>query len=107
MMFKNLYVYFDAEVALAYKEAWQEAQRLWQESEETVATVFAGAIICSLHSVRGGDRLGTQTFVRSQKILLQQGFYDAQSVDEVYGPIDSEKARTRSAIGWGILDYVT
>lgn len=107
IVFKNLYVYFDAEVALAHEEAWREVQRLWQESEDTVATAVAGVVICSLHSLRGEDKLGTQAVVRSQHILLAERFYDAQSVDQVYGSIDSKQARTRSAIAWGILDYVT
>ncbi|KAM0717551.1 hypothetical protein Q7P37_007403 [Cladosporium fusiforme] len=107
----RLYVYFDPKLSMVQHKAWQETLRLWQESidrdDGSIATACAGAIICTIYAVNGSDKVGREALMRAQRILMKRGLYDPRMTDEVYGDMDTWKARTRSQIAWGMLDYVT
>jgi hypothetical protein len=51
-------VYFDVKVASAQNLAWEEAQRLWQESldrkDDSLATAAAGTALYCSYGAHGG-----------------------------------------------------
>lgn len=63
--------------------------------------------MCTLYCITGIDKLGRDIIITSQKILLNNGFYDPRLIHETYGDINSWKAKTRAMIAWSMLDYVT
>jgi hypothetical protein len=108
---QRFYVYFDPKVSLIKDQAWQEALRLWQESidrnDDSIATACAGVPICTVLGVTGKDKHGNEVLTRVQQILLDQGLYDSNKMDQIYGDMGTWRAKTRSQIAWSVLDYVT
>lgn len=54
-------MYFDPKVAYTHRFAWEETQRLWQESidcnDESLATAAAGTMLYACYALRGGEDL--------------------------------------------------
>lgn len=59
------------------------------------------------NDLRQLDKLGNEALLRAQRILIDKGLFNPHRVDEAYSQHGPARSRSRAAVAWGMLQFVT